>query len=212
MSKKIQKKEYRLIVILRKIWLAFKLIFIISWALLFYIAYSLVTYNEPHEEPPTQIITNEVLEESREVEVTEVVRPYLITEKLPDDYNHRKEMILMAFRYYGVDESLIGDVDRIVSGESKYDPNSKAPTYWSQCEDGRFVEIRDYGNGVWWQDTCEHYGLKTIDSGYSSGLLHIIKPTRQEFGCNAIFNNWLEEVECGAKIINSGNINRWATY
>lgn len=122
-----------------------------------------------------------------------------------------KTNVISRFRLNGVTTDS-KTLERIISIESGWDFNSKAPTYWSQCSDGRFIELRKYSDGRMWQAKCSDYGLGTIETGYSHGLMHIIEPTRREFKCNEVFKNWMEEVDCASKIINAGGITRWASY
>lgn len=161
------------------------------------------------EKKPTEIVKAEtIIETVTEVEEKEVVKPYVITEQLPEDFNHRKEMIHMYFRHLGESEENIKVWDHIIEGESKYNPNSKAPTYWSLCSDGSFKELTS--GDIRLQDTCENHGLETVRTGYSEGLLHIIDTTRESHGCN--ITDWMSELECSVKVKNQSGFEQWATY
>ena len=158
---------------------------------------------------------NEIVYATNEVTLTntsivEKIVPYIITEKLPTDFNKKKEMIQMYLRSLGETEEDITTWDRIINTESRYDVDSKAPTFWSQCSDGRFIELKKYESGGYWQAVCSDYGLETVESGHSAGLLHIIAPTARGNGCNNI--NWIHEIECGVKIKNTSGFSQWASY
>lgn len=122
------------------------------------------------------------------------------------------------------EESNLATWAKIIKQESGYDPRSKAPTYWSLCDRAvvvtlwgykqpanRFIELRDYPNGIW-QATCEEYGAQTIRTGYSRGLTHIIEPTWEELGCTGDINNWTDQIDCSLKIRNNRGWNSWSSY
>jgi hypothetical protein len=162
----------------------------------------------------TQEFSAEPSQVERIVEI-EVVRYVVITPQLPDDYNAKKDMVMARFQQLGHSREELNLIDHIVFQESRYNQNSEAPTLWYQCSDSRFVELIQYPAGGYWQDYCENYGLTAIDQGKTRGLLHIIRPTAQEFGCD--YNpdgdySWLAETECASKIIKAGAVSRWASY
>lgn len=161
--------------------------------------------------PKSEVV---VVPEQQVVEV-EVVRYVVITPELPSDYNAKKDMVLARFQQLGHSREELNLIDHMLFVESKYDQNSIAPTVWYQCTDGRFIELVKYPAGGYWQDYCENYGQTAIDQGKTRGLLHIIRPTAQEFGCN--YNpdgdySWLAETECASRIIKAGAASRWASY
>lgn len=159
---------------------------------------------------PTQI---EVLQEN----YSEI---NLIPTTLPEDLEGRKHYITKYL------ESKGEDVDRwmkIIKGESQFDPNSKAQTYWSLCDRpvsvklwgyqqaaNRFIELRDYPNGIW-QATCEEAGASTIRTGNSKGLVHIIETTWEGMACSGDVLNWIDNLECAFKIRDSQGWKAWST-
>lgn len=101
----------------------------------------------------------------------------------------------------------------IIETESKWDVNSQAPTYWSICDRpvavrlwnylqpaNTFIELRDYGSGRVWQATCEEYGAKTMRTGRSHGLVHILEITWESAQCTGDPYNWHDELRCAKKI------------
>lgn len=144
----------------------------------------------------------------------------VLPEVLPSDTESRKKYIQDYLQLKGE------DVDRwmkIIKGESGFDPNSKAPTYWSLCDRpvvvtlwgyqqpaNRFIELRDYPNGIW-QATCEESGASTIRTGNSKGLVHIIETTWEEMACSGDVLNWIDNLECAFKIRDSQGWKAWST-
>jgi hypothetical protein len=149
----------------------------------------------------------------REVEAHDVrVKPFLVTETLPEAYNERKEMVFMYLRYLGESEADLITWDRIIQTESNFNQFSEAPTQWKQCSDGGIIELTQYEGGYWWQDYCENYGLTELRSGTSKGLLHIIAPTWEWLQCEGDINNWMDELKCGVKIKRGAGFSQWASY
>lgn len=113
---------------------------------------------------------------------------------------------------------------RIIEKESKFDPTSQAPTYWSLCDKpvvvtlwgyeqpaNSYIELRDYPNGIW-QATCEEFGAKTMETGYSYGLTHILQSTWDYAECKGDINNWMHQIDCSILIRDLQGWDAWSTY
>lgn len=121
-----------------------------------------------------------------------------------------RENILNYYKYLGESEEDIAIWSHIIEVESKWDANSQAPTKVYQCSDGRFIELKLYEDGVYWQDYCENYGTYSINEMQSGGLLHILPTTAEGHGCNIV--DWKSEIQCGIAIKNQSGFTQWASY
>lgn len=139
---------------------------------------------------------------------------------LPGDYENRKTIIT---KYLELRNEDVTRWTKIIQGESGFNPDSEAQTYWSLCDRAvvinlwgyeqpanSFIELRDYPNGIW-QATCEEAGANTIRTGVSKGLIHIIEVTWEETGCKGERTNWIDNLECGFKIRDNQGWKAWST-
>ncbi|MCS7317525.1 MAG: hypothetical protein NZZ41_04280 [Candidatus Dojkabacteria bacterium] len=123
-----------------------------------------------------------------------------------------KEIIIEFLKYIGEENNLDKWI-KIINRESKFNVDSVAPTYWSLCDQNvyyylwgykqgptRFVELKDYPDGRIWQATCEEFGAKTIKTGRTRGLTHILDTTWEMTQCSGNKNNWQDELICAKKI------------
>lgn len=135
-----------------------------------------------------------------------------------------KQYIHKFLEFLGESQEDVLIWDKIIKKESKYNPQSKAPTYWSLCDQpislklwglqqpmNRFIELRDYENGIW-QATCEEFGATTIEYGYSQGLTHIIQPTWDSTQCSGFVNDWRDQLICSIKIRDLYGWEAWSTF
>lgn len=140
---------------------------------------------------------------------------------LSGGYDSSKAIVLGYLAEVGED---VATWERIIEKESKFQDKSTAPTFWSKCDRAvqvtlwgylqpanNFIELRDYPNGIW-QATCEELGAVTVESGYSSGLTHIIEPTWREMGCTGDILNWKDNLNCAIKIKNARGWYQWSSY
>jgi hypothetical protein len=136
--------------------------------------------------------------------------------------NPTKIQILAYLHFIGESEN-IDKWGKIIETESKWDVNSKAPTYWSICKHPvtytlwgyrqhptRFIELRDYDAGRVWQATCEELGSETIERGVTGGLVHILSIVWKEVGCNGKMQNWHDELNCAKKIKDTRGWSAWS--
>lgn len=140
--------------------------------------------------------------------------------ELPGDYESRKKYVMEYLHLKNEDTKRW---EKIIQAESGFDPQSKAPTYWSLCDRAvsvtlwgyqqpanSFIELRDYPNGIW-QATCEEFGATTLRTGVSGGLTHIIETTWEESNCGGDISNWVDQLECSFKIRDRQGFQAWST-
>lgn len=180
--------------------------------LLAYVAYDIRDGDEIIHIVDAEIVENEV------IVYEEKIVPYLITEELPKDYNHRKEMVLMYLRSLGESEEDIATWDRIITQESNYDPTIEPPTFVVHCEGGSIAELTDYGNGVMWQYECAMDNLREIKREKSFGIFQILPSTWELAGCEGAVskagNNqpWIAQADCAIKVRSLQGWKAWAAY
>jgi hypothetical protein len=165
------------------------------------------------EESSLQISKTSVIENIK------IQKQIIIDPELTGDYETRKNRVLNYLAAKG--ETEMARWEKVIKSESGFNPSSKAPTFWSLCDravsvklwgkqqpKNRFVELRDYPNKIW-QTTCEENGAKTLRTGVSGGLTHILDITWESNKCEGDKNNWMAQLDCSIKIKNKQGWRAW---
>lgn len=139
---------------------------------------------------------------------------------LPSNLEEKKKYITSFLESRGED---VARWMKIINGESQFNPDSVAETYWSLCDRAvsvklwgyqqgakNFIELRDYPNGIW-QATCEEFGAITLRTGHSAGLVHIIETTWENSKCEGDRMNWIDNLNCAFKIRDIQGWKAWST-
>lgn len=171
-------------------------------------------------EQPLVIHALEAQEGEEDVQIVEYIDkekivPYLITESLPSDYSHKKEMVLMYLRSLGASEDDILVWDKVITHESDYNLDALPPTWVKHCQgaNGAYAkELWDYGNGIKWQYECSFEGATEIKQEQSFGLFQILPSTWEGHGCEGDQTNWMDQSRCAVKIKNQSGFTQWSTY